>query len=47
MKITEAITFLNQAEKRADKKSQKKHYKTFIAILTDLQTKDLAEEQFL
>ena len=34
MKITEAITFLKQAEKRAPKKSQKKHYNTFIAILS-------------
>jgi F0F1-type ATP synthase assembly protein I len=47
MKITEAITFLKQAENRAEKKSQKKHYNTFIAILTDLRTKDLAENQFL
>ena len=47
MKITEAITFLKQAEKRTEKKSQKKHYETFIAILTDLQTKDLDENQFL
>jgi len=47
MKITEAITFLKQAEKNAEKKSQKKHYTTFIAILSDLQTKDLAENQFL
>jgi len=47
MKISEAITFLKQAEKRAEKKSRRKHYNTFIAVLTDLQTKDLAEQQFL
>jgi len=47
MKITEAITYLKQAEKRAVKKSHRKHYNTFIAVLTDLQTKDLAEQQFL
>ena len=47
MKITEVITYLEQAEKRAEKKSHKKHYTTFIAILSDLQNKDLAENQFL
>ena len=47
MKISEAITFLKQTEKNLEKKSQKKHYNTFIAILTDLQTKELEEQQFL
>lgn len=47
MKITEAITFLKQAQNRTEKKSQKKHYETFIAILTDLQKKDLDASQFL
>ena len=47
MKITEAITFIKQAEKNAEKKSHKKHYKTFIAILTDLQSKELDTDQFL
>jgi len=47
MKITEAITFLKQAEKRTGKKSQKKHYNTFIAILSDLETKELDVDQFL
>ena len=47
MKITEAITFLKQAEKRTEKKSRKKHYNTFISILTDLQSKDLDEPQLL
>ena len=47
MKISEAITFLKQTEKKLEKKSQKKHYNTFIAILTDLQTKELEEQQFL
>jgi len=46
MTITEAITFLKQAEKTAKKKSQKKHYHTFIAILTDLKSKELDQEQF-
>ena len=46
MKITEVITFLKQAEMRAEKKSHKKHYNTFIAILTDLKSKDLNQEQF-
>jgi hypothetical protein len=47
MKITEAIAFFTQAEKNAEKKSQKKHYTTFIAILSDLHTKNLDENQFL
>ena len=47
MKITEAITFLKQAEMRTEKKSRKKHYSTFISILTDLQSKELDEPQFL
>ena len=47
MKITEAITFLKQAEKRTEKKSQKKHYTTFIAILSDLKSKELDVDQFL
>ena len=47
MKITATITYLKQAEKRAEKKSHKKHYNTFIAILTDLQSKDLEQSQFL
>jgi hypothetical protein len=46
MTITEAITFLENAKKRADKKSHKKSYETFIAILTDLKTKDLNQNQF-
>ncbi len=46
MKITEAITFLENAKKRTDKKSQRKSYETFIAILTDLNTKELDQEQF-
>jgi hypothetical protein len=47
MKITEAITFIKQAEKNAEKKSRRKHYNTFISILTDLEKKDLDEPQFL
>jgi hypothetical protein len=47
MKITEAITFLENAKKRTDKKSQRKSYETFIAILTDLKTKDLNQDEFL
>ena len=47
MTITEAITLLRQAEKRTEKKSHKKHYNTFTAILTDLQSKELDEDQFL
>ena len=47
MTITETISLLREAEKRAGKRSQKKHYKTFTAILTDLQTKELDEDQFL
>jgi hypothetical protein len=46
MKITETITFLENAKKRTNKKSQKNHNETFIAILTDLKTKELDEEQF-
>ena len=47
MKITEVITFLENAKKRTDKKSQRKSYETFIAILTDLKTKDLNQDEFL
>jgi hypothetical protein len=46
MTLTETITFLENAKKRTDKKSQRKSYETFIAILTDLKTKDLDQEQF-
>ena len=47
MKIIEAIDFFKHAEKSTEKKSQKKHYQTFIAILTDLQSKELDTNQFL
>ena len=46
MTLTETITFLENDKKRTDKKSQRKSYETFIAILTDLKTKDLDQEQF-
>lgn len=46
MTITETITFLENAKKRTDKKSHRKSYETFIAILTDLKTKDLDQDQF-
>jgi hypothetical protein len=46
MTITKAITFLENARKRTVKKSQRKSYETFIAILTDLKTKDLDQKQF-
>lgn len=46
MKILEAISFLEKAKKQTNKKSRIKSYDTFIAILTDLQSKDLNEEEF-
>ena len=47
MKITEAIIFLEDAKKRSNKKSEKKHYDIFIAVLTDLNSKELDQDQFL
>ncbi len=46
MTITESIIFLENAQKRTRKKSQRKHYETFIAMLTDLKSKELDEYQF-
>jgi hypothetical protein len=46
MKITEAISFLGKSKKETNKKSRIKSYKTFIAVLTDLQSKDLSQEEF-
>lgn len=44
MKITEAIDYLNKAKKSTNKKSEKKHYDTFIAVLSDLSSKELDQE---
>lgn len=46
MKITEAITFLENAKRQSNRKSRIKSYETFIAVLTDLKSKDLDQEEF-
>lgn len=47
MKITEVVNFLEKAKKQTNKKARIKSYNTFIAVLTDLQSKDLNEDEFL
>lgn len=46
MKITEAITLLENNKRQTTKRAQIKSYETFVAILTDLKSKDLKQEQF-
>ena len=46
MKITEAISFLENSKKQTIKKTRIKSYNTYIAILTDLQSKELSQEEF-
>ena len=45
MKITEAISQVKNAEAFLNKKSIKKSQKEFIAVLTDLENKELTEEE--
>ena len=46
MKITEAIEYIDKAKNSTNKKSEKKHYDTFIAVLSDLNSKELGQEDF-